>query len=66
MRRTVVNVRGQVTIPAELRKSLEIKLGRRVTWREEQGRLVVVPMALRRVNEIRGFLRPKAGEPSIV
>jgi AbrB family looped-hinge helix DNA binding protein len=36
MRRTVVNARGQVTIPAELRKSLEIKLGTRVTWREEQ------------------------------
>lgn len=64
MRRTVVNARGQVTVPAELRKQLEIKPGTRVTWFEEKGRLVMAPMATRRMREIRGFLRPKPGEPS--
>jgi len=65
MRRTVVNARGQVTIPAELRKELEIKPGTRVTWFEEKGRLVLAPMTSRRIKEIRGFLKPKPGEPSM-
>jgi AbrB family looped-hinge helix DNA binding protein len=64
MRRTVVNVRGQVTIPVELRKQLEITPGTRVTWFEEKGRLILAPMTSRRINEIRGFLKPKPGEPS--
>ncbi len=64
MRRGVVNSRGQVTIPAELRKQLEIKPGARVTWFEEKGRLVLAPMTSRRLKEIRGFLEPKPGEPS--
>jgi len=64
MRRTVVNARGQVTIPVELRKQLEIKPGTRVTWFEEKGRLVLAPMTAQRMNEIRGFLKPKPGEHS--
>src|SRR5260370_27286130 len=64
MRRTIVNARGQVTIPAELRKQLEIKPGTRVTWIEEKGRLILAPMTSRRIKEIMGFLKPKPGEPS--
>jgi AbrB family looped-hinge helix DNA binding protein len=47
MRRTVVNARGQVTIPAALRAQLEIKPGTRVTWFEEEGRLILAPMTVR-------------------
>jgi AbrB family looped-hinge helix DNA binding protein len=65
MRRTIVNAKGQVTIPAELRKQLEIKPGTRVTWFEENGQLVLAPMTARRMREIRGFLKPKPGEPSM-
>lgn len=65
MRRTVTNARGQITIPAELRERLQIKPGSRVTWTAEKGRLVLAPMTVRRLNEIRGFLRPKPGEPSM-
>jgi AbrB family looped-hinge helix DNA binding protein len=64
MRRTIINARGQVTIPVELRKQLEIKSGTRVNWTEEQSRLVLTPMTARRIKEIRGFLKPKPGEPS--
>jgi AbrB family looped-hinge helix DNA binding protein len=64
MRRSVVNAKGQVTIPAELREQLEIKPGTRVTWFEEKGRLVLAPMTSRRLKGIRGFLKPKPGEPS--
>lgn len=65
MRRTVVNARGQVTIPTELRKQLEIKPGTSVNWSEEKGRLVLIPMTARRIKEIMGFLKPKPGEPSM-
>ncbi len=44
MHRKVVNARGQITIPAELRKQLEISPGTRVNWREEKGKLVLTPM----------------------
>lgn len=64
MRRTVVNARGQVTIPVELRRHLEIKQGTRLNWIEEKGRLVLVPITLRHIKQIRGFLKPKPGEPS--
>lgn len=47
MRRTVASARGQVTIPAELHKQLEIKPGVRITWIEEKGRLMLVPMIAR-------------------
>jgi AbrB family looped-hinge helix DNA binding protein len=49
MHRTVVNSRGQVTIPFELRRKLEIKRGTRVAWHEEKGRLVLSPMTARRI-----------------
>jgi len=63
MYRTVINAKGQVTIPAELRKRLQIKPGTRVTWTEEKGRLVLAHMTGRRMKEIMGFLKPKPGEP---
>ena len=62
--RSVVNARGQVTIPAPLRKHFEIKPGTRVTWFEGKGRLILAPMTSRRINEIKGFLKAKPGEPS--
>src|SRR5260370_38990076 len=63
MRRTGVNTRGQVTIPAQLRKQHQIRPGTRVTWFEEKGRLVLAPMTAQRIKEIRGFFKPKRGEP---
>jgi AbrB family looped-hinge helix DNA binding protein len=64
MHATVVNAKGQVTIPAELRKQLGIKPGAHVTWSEEKGRLILAPMTARRIKEIRGFLKSKPGELS--
>jgi AbrB family looped-hinge helix DNA binding protein len=64
MRSTVVNASGQVTIPRELRKKLGLKQGTRITWSENGGRLILAPTTSRRIKEIRGFLKPKPGEPS--
>jgi AbrB family looped-hinge helix DNA binding protein len=62
---TVVSSKGQVVIPAELREQLGLDKGTRATWREEKGRLVLTPMTIRRIDEIRGFLKPAPGEPTM-
>jgi len=62
--RTVVSSKGQVVIPAELREQFGLDKGTPATWTEEEGRLVLTPMTMRRIKEIRGFLKPGPGEPS--
>jgi AbrB family looped-hinge helix DNA binding protein len=63
--RTVISSKGQVVIPAELREQLGLEKGTRATWTEENGRLVLTPITAQRLREIRGFLKPKPGEPSM-
>jgi len=63
--RTVISSRGQVVVPAELRAKLGLVQGVRASWIEENGRLVLTPLTEQRVKEIRGFLKPKPGEPSM-
>ncbi len=63
--RTVIGTKGRVVIPAELRKRLGIEKGTRVTWIEENGRLVLTPMTMLRIKQIIGSLKPKPGEPSM-
>lgn len=62
--RTVVSSKGQVVIPAELREEYGLAKGTPATWTEEEGRLVLTPMTMKRIREIRGFLKPAPGEPS--
>lgn len=62
--RTVISSKGQVVIPAELRQQFGLEKGTPATWTEEKGRLVLTPITARRLREIRGFLKPKPGEPS--
>jgi AbrB family looped-hinge helix DNA binding protein len=63
--RTVISSKGQVVIPAELREQFGLEKGTPATWSEEQGRLVLTPITKRRLREIRGFLKPAPGEPSM-
>jgi AbrB family looped-hinge helix DNA binding protein len=63
--RTVISSKGQVIIPAELRQRYGLKKGTPATWTEEKGRLILTPITLQRIREIRGFLKPKPGEPSM-
>lgn len=62
---TTVSSKGQVVIPAELREPLGLQKGTRATWREERGRLVLIPVTERTLGEIRGFLRPGPGSPAM-
>lgn len=63
--RTVISSKGQVVIPAELRQQFGLEKGTPATWTEDKGRLVLTPLTARRLREIRGFLKPKPGEPSM-
>jgi len=63
--RTVVSSKGQVVIPSELREQFGLRKGTPATWSEENGRLVLTPITPRRLDEIRGFLKPAPGEPTM-
>lgn len=63
--RTVISSKGQVVIPAELREQFGLAKGTAATWTEENGRLILTPLTAQRLREIRGFLAPKPGEPSM-
>jgi AbrB family looped-hinge helix DNA binding protein len=63
--RTVISSKGQVIIPAEIRERYGLKKGTPATWTEEKGRLILTPVTVQRIREIRGLLKPKPGEPSM-
>jgi len=64
--RTVVSSKGQVVIPSELRDQLGLGKGTPATWSEDNGRLVLTPITPRRLDEIRGFLKPAPGEATML
>jgi AbrB family looped-hinge helix DNA binding protein len=59
MRRAVINSKGRVTIPAELRRKLGLDPGTHVRSQENE-KLVLTPMTTRRVREVRGS--PEVGQ----
>jgi AbrB family looped-hinge helix DNA binding protein len=59
--RTFISTKGRVTIPAEFRERFRIKPGTIVTWRDEQGRLVLTPLTKKRLSKIVGFSKPQLG-----
>jgi AbrB family looped-hinge helix DNA binding protein len=59
--RTFISTKGRVTIPAEFRERFRIKPGTIVTWREEQGRLVLTPLTKKRLSKIVEFSKPQLG-----
>ena len=62
---TTISSKGQVVIPAELRERFGLEKGTPATWTEERGRLVLTPITLDRIREIRGSLKPRPGETAM-
>jgi len=57
----IVTVKGQVVIPAALRRRLGIKRGTRVSFLEENGHIVIQPVTREFIRRLRGSLK---GGPS--
>ena len=60
---TIISSKGQVVVPAQLRKRFGLKEGTRAMWREEKGQLVLSSFE-RVLDDVQGFLKPGPGEPS--
>ena len=59
MGRSVVTAKGQVVIPALLRRKLGIRRGTTVQFREKDGRLELVPLTREYFDSQIGFLKTK-------
>lgn len=55
--KAVVTTKGQVVIPARLRKRLKIKKGTMVAFSEENGRLVLQPITDDFIASLKGSLK---------
>ena len=62
---TTISSKGQVVVPAELREQFGLKKGTRATWTHEKGRLILMPISERVLDELHGFLKVAPGEPSV-
>ena len=58
---SVVTTKGQLVIPARLRRRFGIKKGTRVTFLEDAGRIIVQPVTHEFIRNLRGSHK---GEPS--
>lgn len=58
---SVVTTKGQLVIPARLRRRFGIKKGTRVTFSEQDGRIIIQPVTREFIRGLRGSLK---GGPS--
>ena len=58
--------KGQVVIPARLRRKYGLKEGTRLNFVEEDGRFVVQPVTKEYISSFRGIFKLKPGEKSAV
>jgi AbrB family looped-hinge helix DNA binding protein len=58
---SVVTTKGQLVIPARLRRRFGIKKGTMVTFVEDDGRIIVQPITREFIRGLRGSLK---GEPT--
>ncbi len=54
---STASVKGQVVIPADLRRKFGIKAGTRVNFQEEAGRIVLRPVTRDYIRRVRGMLK---------
>lgn len=59
MNTTVVTTKGQIVIPAEIRKKYGIKVGTKIRFDEEDGEIKLVPITEEVIKNNIGLLRTK-------
>jgi len=60
---STVTTKGQLVIPARLRKKYSIRKGTKVAFVEEENRIVLQPVTREFINSLRGSLK---GKPSVL
>ncbi len=58
--------KGQVVIPARIRRKFGIKAGTRLNFQEDNGLIVVQPVTKEYISSFRGIFKLKPGEKSAV
>lgn len=61
-----VTSKGQVVVPARLRRKFGIKAGTRLNFSEQGGQIVVQPVTREYISSFRGVFKLKPGERSVV
>jgi AbrB family looped-hinge helix DNA binding protein len=60
-----VTSKGQLAIPAKLRRKYNIKRGTRVNFVEVDGKIVMQPVTREFIDSIRGMFKLRPGEKSV-
>jgi AbrB family looped-hinge helix DNA binding protein len=66
MNTSYVTSKGQLVVPARLRRRFGIKPGTRVNFLEEDGRIIFQPVTREYIHSFRGMFKLKPGEKSVV
>ncbi|MGA3180740.1 MAG: AbrB/MazE/SpoVT family DNA-binding domain-containing protein [Verrucomicrobiota bacterium] len=66
MNTSYVTSKGQLVVPARLRRRFGIKPGTRVNFVEEGGRIIFQPVTREYIHSFRGMFKVKPGEKSVV
>ena len=61
-----MSTKGRMTLPAGIRRRFNIRLGTRVVFVEEKGRLLLQPITRDYIRSFRGMFKLKPGEKSAV
>jgi len=64
--RSTVSSKGQIVIPAALRRHLHINAGTRVVFREENDEIRLIPMTKGRIQKMQGVFKREAGESGML
>jgi len=62
MHTAYVTSKGQLAVPAKLRRKYNIKRGTRINFLEDGGRIVMQPVTREYIREFRGIYKLKPGE----
>lgn len=65
MHTAYITSKGQLVVPAKMRRKYNIKPGTRINFIEEpDGKIVMQPITPEAIRSLRGILKPKTGEKS--
>ena len=62
MHKITISAKGQISIPAELRRRYDLNMGDQLIVRETEQGLVLTPVPEHPLRELRGYLKSKQGK----